>query len=141
VVIDGILIDTGPVVALLSERDQYHGVCTAHAKLLRGPFFTCWPLVTEAVYLLRDRPKIVAQLFDLLRSTRIQLLALDASDIDAISEIYIKYSDQHVDLADAALLHLAVRENLERVFTIDLRHFSVLRLREGRSLEIIPSSF
>jgi predicted nucleic acid-binding protein len=41
-------------------------------------------------------------------------------------------------LADAALIHLAERENLDVIFTLDRRDFSVYRLSSGRSLQILP---
>jgi predicted nucleic acid-binding protein len=49
-------VDAGLLVAILNDRDQHHAVCVAEAKTLRGPFFTCWPEITEAAYLLRNRP-------------------------------------------------------------------------------------
>lgn len=49
-----------------------------------------------------------------------------------------KYRDLPMDLADAALVRVAEREGIRRVFTLDRRDFSVYRpLRTGR-LEIVP---
>lgn len=134
----GILVDTGPLVAILSERDQHHAVCLATAKNLRGPFFTSWPALTEAAYLLRDRVEAVQSLLDRVRRGRILLLSLDASDVADISAILSKYADQRFDLADASLMHLAEREGIHTVFTIDRRHFSAYRTRNGSALSLLP---
>lgn len=65
------LIDTGPIVASLNARDPNHAACrAAFAKL--SPFaYTCWPVITEAVYLLGNySPAVVT------RSLNLQPLAL-----------------------------------------------------------------
>lgn len=136
----GVLIDTGPLVAILSERDQHHAVCRAEAKKLRGPFYTCWPVITEAAFLLKDRPPTVAKLLGRVRDQKIQILPLSSDDADAIAQILSKYADQDFDLADAALMHLAERETMLTVFTIDHRHFSLYRTAVGKPLAIVPAA-
>ena len=49
------LTDTGPLVALLDEDDDFHNVCAAAAGRLRaGALLTTWPCFTEAMYLLAE---------------------------------------------------------------------------------------
>jgi predicted nucleic acid-binding protein len=43
-----------------------------------------------------------------------------------------------IQLADASLVHLANREGIENMFTLDRRDFSVLRLAHGKRLHLIP---
>jgi hypothetical protein len=43
-----------------------------------------------------------------------------------------------IRLADASLVHLANREGIEMMFTLDRRDFGVLRLAHGRKLRLIP---
>lgn len=91
-----------------------------------GKAYTCWPVITEAAYMLRHRP---AQRDDLLQSIvsgDIVLLSLRETDLMAVSKIMSTYHDQEIDLADACLLHLANRERIDAVFTLDRRHFSIL---------------
>ena len=47
-----ILIDAGPLVALVDADDQYHEKCVDCLKSLREPLVTVWPPLVEAVYLL-----------------------------------------------------------------------------------------
>jgi predicted nucleic acid-binding protein len=68
----------------------------------------------------------------------IELLELTAADVPAISAILTKYQDQGFDLADACLMHLADREGITHVFTIDRRHFSVFQAGGGRGLTLLP---
>jgi predicted nucleic acid-binding protein len=134
----GELIDTGPLVALLSKGDQYHATCVAAAEALRAPYFTAWPVITEAAYLLRKSPSAVGTLLSQLRESKLQLLELFPTDMDGISRLLTEYRDQGFDLADVVLMYLAEREGIEYVFTTDRRHFSVFRTNANRALSIIP---
>ena len=42
-----VLVDTGPLVAILSKNDRYHEICTAQSRQLPSPLFTCWPVRRE----------------------------------------------------------------------------------------------
>jgi predicted nucleic acid-binding protein len=44
-----------------------------------------------------------------------------------------------MDLADAALVRVAERESLARIFTLDRRHFSIYRPGRRRRLAILPA--
>ena len=51
-----------------------------------------------------------------------------------------RYRNIGAQLADAALVYLAEREGITKVFTLDRRDFSVYRYGKNRSLRIIPDS-
>ncbi len=133
-----VLIDTGPMVALFSEDDGQHERCTEALKTLRPPLFTCWPVVAEAAWLLRTRPHSLYQLFDGFHNGVFCLLSLDAEDLPAIAALLRRYEDARLQLADAALAHLAEREKIRTVFTLDRRDFSIIRLKRNRTLKLIP---
>jgi uncharacterized protein len=58
-----LLIDTGPLIALVSKNDKYHRVCSETHRATGGPILTCWPVLTEATYMLRRLPDATARLF------------------------------------------------------------------------------
>ena len=43
-----VLLDTGPLVALLADDDAEHQRCVEQSQLLPKPFLTTWPILTEA---------------------------------------------------------------------------------------------
>jgi uncharacterized protein len=133
-----ILIDTGPMVALFSKDDEHHRRCGDALAGLAIPFFTCWPVVTEAAWLLRTRPVSLYQLFGGFHSGLFSLLTLEADDLPAISALMKRYESVRLQFADAALAHLAERENLRTGFTTDRRGFSIIRLKRNRALRLIP---
>jgi len=133
-----VLADTGPVVAILSRRDQYHRTCVEALRDLPGPLFTCWPVITEAAWLLRRDSTVVQQLLHSLATGFLDLLPLTTADAKPIASILKKYRDIRIQLADAALVHLATRDGLDTIFTLDQRDFSVYRLPKGRAFRITP---
>jgi uncharacterized protein len=47
-----ILVDTGPLVALIHEDDNEHRICKDTFLTFSEPLGTVWPVLTEAMYLL-----------------------------------------------------------------------------------------
>jgi uncharacterized protein len=134
-----VFADTGPLVAILSRRDQYHRACVEALREMPGPLFTCWPVITEAAWLLRRDPTAVAQLLHSLDTGFLELLPLTTADAKPIAAILKKYRDIRIQLADAALVHLAARDGVDTIFTLDQRDFSVYRLPRGKAFRILPT--
>jgi predicted nucleic acid-binding protein len=133
-----ILIDTGPIVAILSRSDQHHQRCVAELDALRPPLLTCWPVLTEAQWLLRHDAHAIAGLFRAFETKLLALLPLDERAMPALHSFLRRYPKLEPDLADAALVYLAEREGIGTVFTLDRRDFSVYRYGRNRRLKIIP---
>lgn len=134
----GVLLDTGPLVAILSRKDSSHRVCVAQLRTITPPVLTCWPVITEAAWLLRQHPVAVQRLLSSFTKGWIKLLPLEASDAEPIAKILNRYRKLNAQLADAALVHLAERERLDTVFTLDRRDFSVYRVSGNKSFRILP---
>jgi predicted nucleic acid-binding protein len=133
-----VLVDAGPLVALIDRSDPYHRVCRETLATIRDPLGTVWPAFTEAMYLLRQSAQAQRALWDLLNVGGVRLLDLDHEDCPRMRELMWKYRVLPMDLADAALVRVAERERLRRVFTIDRQDFEVYRpYRLGR-FEILP---
>ncbi|MBV9123432.1 MAG: PIN domain-containing protein [Planctomycetes bacterium] len=133
------LIDTGPIVAILSAADQYHQRCTDELAGLRPPLYTCWPVVTEAQWLLRRDARAVEGLFRAFASGLLALLPVDEEAMPWLAAFLRRYSKIEPDLADATLVYLAERERIPTVFTLDQRDFSLYRYSHHRRLKILPS--
>jgi len=61
-----ILVDAGPLVALIDADDQHHAKCVATLQTIREPLATVWPAVTEAMYLLAEVPAAQDILWEML---------------------------------------------------------------------------
>ncbi len=133
-----ILVDTGPIVAIFSKDDAHHDLCAETLESLTPPLLSCWPVLTEAAWLLRARPEVVEKLFAALEGGLFALLPLVAGDIPGVASFLKRYRSAHLQLADAALAHLAEREGIRRIFTLDRRDFTIVRLKGNRRLRLIP---
>jgi uncharacterized protein len=133
-----VLIDTGPLVATYRERDEHHRACIEVERRLPSPQFSCLPVLTEAIYLLRDSGDAVQKLLAKISSGDIILLPITREDLPAIAEVMAKYFDQGIDFADACLVHLAQREAISAIFSVDRRHFSVYRTASGKAFSLLP---
>lgn len=112
--------------------------CVEVERQLTSPQYTCWPVITEAAYLLRDSVDAVQKLLAKIVSGDLVILPIVANDLPAISELLAKYRDQGIDFADACLIHLAERESILNIFSVDRRHFSVYRTVSGKPLSMLP---
>jgi predicted nucleic acid-binding protein len=133
-----ILVDAGPLVALIDADDQHHAKCVSVLQTLREPLATVWPPVTEAMYLLADLPKAQDALWEMLERGALQLLPLYSADVPRMRELMRKYADRPMDFADAALLRVAEREGIRKIFTIHRKDFSVYRLHNRVRPLLLP---
>lgn len=133
-----ILVDAGPLIALLHRDDRNHDLCVRALRSLREPLGTAWPVVTEAMYLLGFSWRAQDALWEMIDSGALGLLALDSGDVPRMRELMRKYRDLPMDVADAALVRIAEREGIRRIFTIDRRDFGVYRPARIGRFSVIP---
>ena len=136
--VNAVLADSGPLVALLDRSDPHHIACQAALRSIPVPLFTVMPALTEAMYLLSFSRKTQQALLEMVSTRRLRLLPVDEEDIPRIRDLMDKYRDLPMDFADAALVRVAERERLTRVFTIDRRDFSLYRPAGIGSFRLIP---
>lgn len=133
-----ILVDTGPLVAILSREDAHHQSCVTALREIAAPLFSCWPVITEAAWLLRSSPRAVQQLLGSMDTGFLELLPLAGTEAQDIAKVMKKYESIRPQLADAALVYLAGRERIDTIFTLDRRDFSIYRAGRGRPFRLVP---
>lgn len=134
-----VLLDTGPLVAILSRDDAHHERCVAELAHLRLPLITCWPVVTEALWLLRGETAAVRGLFRGFTEGVWALAPIGTEALPWLEAFLDRYRKLGAQLADACLVYLAEREEMETVFSLDYRDFSVYRYGKNKSLKIVPA--
>ena len=77
-------------------------------------------------------------MWELLVEGIVRLLPLESDDYGRMRELMKKYRSLPMDLADAALVTVAERERLRRVFTLDRRDFSIYRPARIGKFAVIP---
>ncbi len=134
-----VLIDTGPLVALYSRRDKYHHICVEQLHQLSAPLFTCWPVITEAAWLLKEHPPAVHSLLKGFEAGLLRLLLMEENATPWLANFMNQYHTLGAQLADACLVYLAEQEKIETIFTLDRRGFLVYRLSGDRTFQLLPA--
>ncbi len=130
-----VLLDAGPLVALLNYRDRYHGWAKERFAEIAPPLLTCEAVVTEACHLLRDLPRGERIVLDVLERGVVELAFSLRDEIVPIRELRSRYRDLPMDLADACLVRMAELHNGSVVLTLD-SDFTVYRMQGRR---VIPT--
>jgi uncharacterized protein len=134
-----VLVDTGPLVALLDRSDPDHVACQETLSSLNDSIVSVWPVITEAMYMLRAYWQAQEALWAMIEMGAVEILLLNIDDVPRMKELMRKYRDLPMDLADAALVRVAERERLRRIFTLDRRDFQVYRPSRIGRFAILPS--
>ena len=133
----GVLLDTGPLVALLSENDANHErACQRFAECI-PPFRCCEAVVAEACYLMRKVHAAGPAEVVALGRRGVFAVAMSAQkhwpNLDTLLQ---KYSDRPISFADACLIRCAEIHQEARILTFD-GDFSVYRWERNRRFEIL----
>jgi uncharacterized protein len=129
------IIDTGPLVAYLSENEPDHAWSAAQFDLADEPFLTCEAVITEAYYLLRRDGKGHRRLFDLLNRDLVRVNFTLARERGVIGGMMDDYADLPRSLADACLVRMSELHPRAEIITLD-RHFKLYRTRDRRVLRL-----
>ena len=133
-----VLVDAGPLVAVLDRSDRHHAACLDALRALPAPLLTVWPALTEAIYLLGSSWVAQRELLGYVTGGAVRILPLTEEDVPRIRDLMHKYRDLPMDLADAALVRVAERERISRVFTVDRRDFTLYRPSRIGRFQIVP---
>ena len=133
------LADTGALLACLDRTDRWHERCRDTFERLRLPLLTSTPVLTELFHLLGDSARDAELAWAFVRSGAVTVLSISDRDLPDVEALMRKYHDRPMDFADATLVHLAQRESISSVFTIDHDDFETYRVGGRKKLRILPS--
>ena len=132
------LIDTGAILALLDRSDRWHGVCVEVFRQLRLPLLTSEAVLTELLYLVGDSRAEMEAAWRFVESGAVALVAIEGSELPQIHALMSRYWDRPMDFADATLVHLAKRESLSTILTVDHADFDTYRIEGRRRFRVLP---
>lgn len=127
-----VLVDSGPLVAVLSARDKHHQWARSHFEALHQPLLTCEAVLSEAFFLLRKAPGAPDRLAQLLERG---VVLVDFGLPDHLSralDLMRAYGNVPMSLADACLVRMSELAANPLVLTTDA-DFRIYR-RNGRQM-------
>ena len=135
-----VLVDAGPIIALLDRRDTHHQSARQQLAHLRHPLVTCEAVISEAFFLLAPVRGGTSALAELLRD---QLVRVDpdfsfCEHLDEILDNMERYKNVPMSFANACLVRMTEIERDSLVFTTDRDFLTYRRNRRERIQLISP---
>jgi predicted nucleic acid-binding protein len=132
----GILLDTGPIVALLSAADANHDRAVRVFAQTEAPFRSCEAVLAEACFLMRKvHSQGPAEVLALGRKGVIDVGMNLSGEWAPVEALLRKYADRPASLADACLIRCAELHDEPRVFSFDT-DFRFYRWARNRKFDL-----
>lgn len=131
-----VLLDTGPIVAVLDRRDAHHEWACDQFDALDAPFLTCEAVLTEACFLARRIPSGIHAVLGLLERGTIAIEFSMEEERPELAGLVRRYSNVPMSLADACLVRMAELRRDAQILTLD-RDFLIYRRHERQTLSAI----
>jgi len=96
-------------------------------------------VLTEALWLVRKNPAAIAGLFRGFADELWTLAPIGPEALPWLEAFLKRYQKIGAQRADACLVYFAERDEIDTVFTLDRRDFSVYRYGRNRRLNIISA--
>lgn len=132
----GVILDTGPLVAILDRDDANHAWAAAQLKTIRPPLRTCDAVLTEACYLLRRLPAAIDRIEHFCSTGVLETAYSSGDDQESVFALMRKYRDAPMSFADACIIRMIETGIGRMVFTLD-GHFTVYRQKRRRKIDVI----
>jgi predicted nucleic acid-binding protein len=130
------LLDTGPLVAVLDDTDQWHAWATPRLRDLNEPLWTCGAVLSETSFLLGPHPPAIARLRGLVRDGVVRPAVEDAPLWRRALALMERYASVPMSFADACLVALAESTPGARLFTL-VRDFLIYRQHDDQPLALL----
>ncbi len=130
-----LLVDAGPLVALLNRRDRHHSWVREILDTLEPPVFTCEAVVSEACFLLSRIAGGQDALLELLTRHVIEIDFQMAGELVAVRSLMRKFATVPMALADACLVRMSELDTTSVILTLD----SDFRIYRRNRRQVVPT--
>jgi predicted nucleic acid-binding protein len=136
-----LVLDTGPILALLDADDPAHARCVALLDETDEALIVVAPTLIEVDYWIRKRlqPAVWSVFIEDLARGAYRLEQLTTGDLTRVAELQKSYSNLDLGMVDASVIALCEKLGEKKVATLDRRHFGVVRPRHCDRLQILPA--
>ena len=133
-----LIVDTGPLVALLDATDPDHERCADLLQQSAEPRVVPVCVLVEVEYILRPLPEAFAALLTDFEAGSFDLLELPVRWLLRTGELVDQYRDLSLGLVDATVVAATEMLSETKVATLDHRHFAVVRPAHTPALTLLP---
>ena len=135
-----LVLDTGPILALLDADDPAHSRCVSLLDDTNEPLVVAAPTLIEVDYWIRKRlqPEVWSIFVEDIARGAYRLEHLTLDDLIRVAELETAYSDLDLGMVDASVITVCEKLGEKKVATLDQRHFRVVRPRHCDHLLLLP---
>jgi predicted nucleic acid-binding protein len=135
-----LVLDTGPIVALLDAADPEHERCVAMVEEVGEDLVVPAPVLVEIDYWLLKLygPSTWLTFVEDVGRGAYRLHQVGERDLARAAELGRTYESLDLGLVDAAVVVACERLDETKVATLDRRDFSVVRPRHCERLRLLP---
>lgn len=131
-----VYIDAGPIVAILSKRDEHHLWATEKISDIEVNLVTTSIIISEAFHILKKVPNGKSGLFQTVEEGFIKVEESYPKNMEFIHKGVLKYNDIEASLGDLSLLSIIDDPKHSKIFTLDY-DFHIYRDKKGNPLDLI----
>lgn len=132
------LLDTGPLVAILHREDRHHRRCLETFEVFQGLLLSTEAVLTEAMHLLGRVPGGQQDCLEFFVRGGATLVPATLGSLRRCQSLMMQYADVPMDFADGTLVVLAEETGIRDVFTLDRKGFQVYRIGKRETFRILP---
>ncbi|GHV75309.1 pilus biogenesis protein [Spirochaetia bacterium] len=129
-----ILIDAGPLIALFDRDDNYHERMKDFLRGTNYRFVSTLAVLTEVCYMLDFSIKAQMDFFEWVNRRGLILHDISQGDLLRVSALINQYHDLPMDFADATLVLAAEKRGIMSIVSID-SDFDIYRLPGKRMIK------
>ena len=135
-----LVLDTGVIFAALDQTDADHLACDKLIAESEEQLVIPGPVLVELDYMVRKHAGVDAWLTfcEDVAAGGYAVFRVDAPLVEQAAQIQARFADQPIGFVDASVVATCEALGENKVATLDHRHFSILRTKDGEALELLP---
>ena len=125
------VIDSGPLIALFDKDDSHHTKVMEFFKGFSGKLYSTLPVVTEVSHMLDFNVSTQIDFLKWVAIGAIELAEMTEKDLVQVCTLTEKYSDIPMDFADASLILIAEKLQVQFCISLDSDFYIYRTLSNG----------
>lgn len=127
------IADTGLLVALARDKDQFHDWAIEVAKRITWPVLTCEAVLAETAFHLQSSERVMG----MLRDNLIRIAFDCTSHRESLYDLAVRYENRSPDLADLCLIRMSELYPHHTIVTVDEEDFRVYRRNKREAIPLL----
>ena len=125
--LNSILIDAGPLIALFDSSEKHHARVRAFLKASPYRYVSTLAVFTEVSHMLDFSAAAQRDFYEWVTYKGVIISDINQNDMPRITDLTTVYADLPMDLADATLVVTAEKTGIRHIISLD-KDFDIYRL-------------